>query len=175
MCFALKLELHHEMYAVCAGTPITCHCHQVWPICSVDRSLFNWKAVVKFPRCRVKDSHDHTCFQEIHVLACTQWSGCVPIKIDALLLVTAEEVERIKRTVGGWDLDFDKILGGALLYAACAQGHHQATSSHTGPDMQLIAGWYGRVVPSGGKAAVLSSADRIVGLLRNTSKRHWNS
>lgn len=44
-----------------------------------------------------------------------------------------------------------------------------------GPDMQLTAGWYGRVVPSGGKAAVLSSADRILGLLRNTSKRHWNS
>ena len=43
------------------------------------------------------------------------------------------------------------------------------------PDMHFTAGWYGRVVPSGGKAAVLSSADRILGLLRNTSKRHWNS
>lgn len=51
-------------------------------------------------------------------------------------------------------------------------GRHHCTQA---PNMQLTAGWYGRVVPSGGKAAVLSSADRILGLLRNTSKRHWNS
>lgn len=38
-----------------------------------------------------------------------------------MLLVTAEEVERIKRTVEDWDLDFEKILGGELLHAACAQ------------------------------------------------------
>lgn len=53
----------------------------------------------------------------------------------------------------------------------CSERHHRTHA----PDTLLMAGWYGRVVPSGGKAAVLSSADRILGLLRNTSKRHWNS
>ena len=53
--------------------------------------------------------------------------------VNVLLLVTAEEVERIKRTVEGWDLDFDKVLGGELLQIACAQSLHRTTSLHTGP------------------------------------------
>ena len=39
----------------------------------------------------------------------------------------------------------------------------------------MLPGWFGRAVHEDAKAAVLSSADRYVGLLRGTLKRHWNS
>ena len=57
----------------------------------------------------------------------------MPVKANVLVLVTAEEVERIKRTVEGWDLDFEKILGGELLHVACAWSLHRATPSLTRP------------------------------------------
>ncbi|KAK9835402.1 hypothetical protein WJX81_007208 [Elliptochloris bilobata] len=64
-----------------------------------------------------------------------------------LLPLPADEVERIRSAVEGWGLDFEVLYGG----------------------------WFGRAVHEDAKAAVLQSADRYVGLLRGTLKKHWNS
>ena len=78
-------------------------------------------------RSGVKSLHGRIRLSRSRVSACTPWAGCVPVIGTELLLVTAEEVERIKRTVEGWDLDFEVILGGELLHAACAQCLQSAT------------------------------------------------
>ena len=96
---------------------------------------------------------------------------------------SAEEVERIRAAVKGWDLGFEVLYGGELLAVPVSskqRGQNMAVRRQrlhqTMPcKCAVLAGWFGRAVHEDAKAAVLSSADRYVGLLRGTLKRHWNS